>query len=93
MKIKIFKIRDYLKYFKFTILLPFEFVFFFVELVIYKFLKIKNSERSFQTFIKLFLLTGGLSNDLIHKLLLKKKKNSLAGMIKKKLIIIKIIFF
>jgi len=45
MKIKIFKIRDYLKYFKFTIILPFEFVFFFLELVIYKFLKIKNSKK------------------------------------------------
>ena len=54
------------------ILFPFSLILFFCELVLYKFFKIRNSNKSYQTMIKLFLLSGGWSNGLIHNLLKKK---------------------
>jgi hypothetical protein len=56
------------------IILPFRVFILFFEIIILKFFKIQNTKLSFQTFIKLFCLTGGWSNDLINLFLYKKSK-------------------
>lgn len=61
------------KYLKFLFLFPFEILIFFCDLLKFKFYNVKNSEKSFQTFIRLFLITGGWSNNLVHKILLTNK--------------------
>ena len=50
---------------------------FFLELILYKLFKIKCSNLSHQYMIKLFVITGGLSNQLIHKFTKEKKKINL----------------
>ena len=57
------------------ILAPFILILLFVELFLFKFFKIKNSNLSYQMMIKLFILTGGWSNNLFHSFLSVKSKN------------------
>ena len=58
---KIFNILNYL----------FDIFFFFKDLFFFKFLKI-NSQRSYKIMLRLFYLTGGLSNDIINFFVSKK---------------------
>ena len=48
-----------------------DFCFFFKDLIFFKFLK-KNSQRSYKIMLRLFYLTGGLSNDVINFFTSKK---------------------
>lgn len=56
------------------IILPLRVFILFFEIIILKFFKIQNTKLSYQTFIKLFCLSGGWSNDLINLFLSKKSK-------------------
>lgn len=62
-----------LKYIKLFFLLPIDFLIFLYDLIFYKFFSKKNTERSYQFFLRLFLITGGITNDIIHSFLSKKK--------------------
>ena len=55
------------------LLFSFLLIIFFYDLVAYKLFKSKNREISYQFMIKLFLLTGGMSNNFISKILSIKK--------------------
>ena len=70
-----FNRSSFFKYLIFLIFLPFEIIHLVLDLIKYKFFKINNSEKSFQTFLKLFLISGGFTNNLVHKFLSKKKKS------------------
>lgn len=64
--------------FKFLKILLFTIIFFpifIVELILYKFLNIKNSELSYQYLIRLSCLSNGISNRFIHKMTRLKKIN------------------
>ena len=54
--------------------LPFLIILLIFELILFRFLNIKNSKISYQTMIKLFTLTGGISNKIINNFLKKKIK-------------------
>ena len=47
--------------------------FFIFEIYIYKIFKFKNTSVAYQSMIEYFCITGGWSNELIHKILKKKK--------------------
>ena len=68
-------INLFFKYFCFLIFLPFEIIFLVLDLLKYKFFRLHNSEKSFQTFLKLFLISGGFTNNLVHIFLSKKKRS------------------
>lgn len=62
--------RNY-KTFFYILYLPF----FILEIFIYKLFRYKNTSIAFQAMIEYFCITGGWSNELIHKILKKKKLN------------------
>jgi hypothetical protein len=61
-----------MKYLKKIIYIPFFFIF-LIEIFFFKIFKLKNSEYSYQYLIKLFQVTGGISNKIIARVLSFKK--------------------
>ena len=66
--------KFYLKQFYYILFIPI----YFLEIILFKFFKIKNSNLSYYAMVNYFCLSGGWSNNILHNFL-KKTPNQIDG--------------